>query len=30
MFGHKREEVAREWRRLQIEELHDLYCWPNI
>jgi hypothetical protein len=25
IFGPKREEVAREWRRLHNEELHDLY-----
>jgi hypothetical protein len=24
-FGHKRDEVTGEWRRLQNEELHDLY-----
>jgi hypothetical protein len=25
IFGNKREEVARGWRRLRIEELHKLY-----
>jgi hypothetical protein len=30
IFGHKREEVAGGWRRLQNEELHNLYTSPNI
>jgi hypothetical protein len=30
IFGPKREEVAGDWRRLQNEELHNLYCSPNI
>jgi hypothetical protein len=30
MFGPKREEVAGGWRRLQIEELHNLYTSENI
>jgi len=30
IFGPKRDEVTREWRKLHIEELHDLYCSPNI
>jgi hypothetical protein len=29
-FGSKREEVARGWRRLQNEELHNLYSSPHI
>ena len=30
IFGPKRVEVRREWRKLQNEELNDLYCSPNI
>ena len=30
IFGSKRDEVTREWRKLHIEELHDLYSLPNI
>jgi hypothetical protein len=30
IFGSKREEVAGGWRRLHNEELHNLYCSPNI
>ena len=30
IFGSKRHEVTREWRKLHIEELHDLYSSPNI
>jgi len=30
IFGPKRCEVAREWRRLHNEELNDLYSSPNI
>jgi hypothetical protein len=30
IFGHKRDEVTREWRRLHSEELNDMYCSPNI
>jgi len=29
-FGPKRDEVRREWRKLHIEELNDLYFSPNI
>jgi hypothetical protein len=29
IFGRKREEVRREWRKLQIEELNDPYS-PHI
>jgi len=30
IFGPKRDEVIREWRKLHIYELNDLYCSPNI
>jgi hypothetical protein len=29
IFGPKRHEVTREWRRLHNEELNDLYSSPN-
>ena len=30
IFGPKRDEVTREWRKLHNEELHDRYFSPNI
>jgi len=30
IFGPKRDEVTREWRKLHNEKLNDLYCSPNI
>ena len=30
MFGPKRDEVKREWRKLHYEELNDLHSSPNI
>jgi hypothetical protein len=30
IFGPKRDEVTGEWRKLQNEELHDLYSLPSI
>ena len=30
MFGPRRDEVTRDWRKLHNEELNDLYCSPNI
>ena len=30
IFGHKRDEVAGEWRELYNEELNELYCSSNI
>jgi hypothetical protein len=29
-FGPKRDDVAGEWRKLHIEELHELYSSPHI
>jgi len=30
IFGHKRDEVRVEWRKLHNEELNDLYCSLNM
>jgi hypothetical protein len=30
IFGHKRDEVTGEWRKLHNKELHDLYSSPSI
>jgi hypothetical protein len=30
VFGPKRDEVTREWRKLHNEDLNDLYSLPNI
>jgi hypothetical protein len=30
IFGPKRDEVKGEWRKMHNEELHILYCSPNI
>jgi len=30
VFGPKRDEVTEEWRKLNNEELRDLYSLPNI
>jgi hypothetical protein len=30
IFGPKRDEVTREWRKLHNKELHNLYTSPNI
>jgi hypothetical protein len=30
IFGPKRDEITREWRKLHSEELHILYSSPNI
>jgi hypothetical protein len=30
IFGSKRDEVTREWRKLHNKELHDFYSSPSI
>jgi hypothetical protein len=30
IFGPKRDDVTREWRKLHSEELHNLYSFPDI
>jgi hypothetical protein len=30
IFGTKRDEVTGDWRKLHIEELHNLYSSPGI
>jgi hypothetical protein len=30
IFGPVRDEVTGGWRKLHAEELHNLYCSPNI
>jgi hypothetical protein len=30
IFGPRKDEVTGEWRKLRIEELHDLYSLPSI
>jgi hypothetical protein len=30
IFGPNRDEMTEEWRKLHNEELHKLYCSPNI
>ena len=30
IFGPRRDEVTREWRKLHNEDFSDLYCSPNI
>ena len=30
IFGHKRDIVTEEWRKLHNEEINDMYCSSNI
>jgi hypothetical protein len=30
LFGHKRDEATGGWRKLHNENLHNVYCSPNI
>jgi hypothetical protein len=30
IFGPRRDQVTGDWRKLHNEELHNLYCSPNI
>jgi hypothetical protein len=30
ILGPRRDEVTGEWRKLHNEELHNLYCSPNM
>jgi hypothetical protein len=30
IFRLKMDEITGEWRRIHDEELHDMYCIPNI
>jgi len=30
IFGRKRDEITREWRKLHHDDLNDLYFSPNI
>jgi hypothetical protein len=30
IFGARKDEVTGEWRRMQTEDIRDLYCLPNV
>jgi hypothetical protein len=30
IFGPNRDDVTGEWRKIYNEEIHDLYCSPNV